>query len=208
MKNLLYPTEAQISVVVKWCNEGAQALDPASVIAGVRIPSPQRARSLQTLGELLRRLDLHDELDWLRRKAFKKDLSLHLDEAILSAALRSLRYHGYVYRVGPVPEGRTRPNHYRTPMTGRELHILRLLAQGHTGVDVGDALGMGPNSIRQRLYDIRMRFGAVTTAHLVATAYENEWIPTRIERDRLDRLSGGPVTWPGYISLELEETEA
>lgn len=201
MKTLLYPTEVQVDLVVKWCNEGPQALDPASLIAGNRVSSPQRARSLQTLGELLRRMDLHDDLDWLRRKVFKKDMS-QLDDRILSAMLRALRYHGYVYRVGPAPEGRTRPNHYRTPMTGRELHIVRLLAQGHTGVSTETILGMTANTFRKRLYDIRNRVGATTTTHLIATAYENEWIPTRIERDWLDKLSGGPITWPGYISID------
>lgn len=207
MKNFLYPTEAQIDIAVKWCNEGPGSLDPGTVVGGVRIPSPHRPRSLSTLGELLRRMDLHDDFDWLRRKAFKKDLALHLDDRILSAVLRSLRYHGYVYRVGPVPEGARRPMHFRTPMTGRELHIVRLLARGRGSANIGDALGMSPNSVAQRLYDIRSRFGVGTTPQLVAMAYENEWLPTRVERARLDSLSGGPVTWPGYISVDVDESE-
>ncbi len=55
------------------------------------------------------------------------------------------------------------------PLTGREIQIIRLVADGHTNQQIATRLGLSPNTVKSHLHRITKILGTTGRAHTVAT---------------------------------------
>jgi hypothetical protein len=76
------------------------------------------------------------------------------------------------------------------------------MAAGRDLHEIEEHLGLPSGGIYRRMYDMRERLGCETNMHIVGMAYDLEWIPSQVERERLDRMAGGPIAWQGHIVLD------
>ena len=67
----------------------------------------------------------------------------------------------------------------RRPLTRRQREVLRLVAQGLTNREIGTALGIGEDTVRQHVEAIRVRLGLVGETR-VALAWE--WLRISLGR--------------------------
>lgn len=63
------------------------------------------------------------------------------------------------------------------PLSGRELDVLRLVSQGLTKAQVGEALGLSEHTVKTHLFRVARRLGTHNTTHAVATAIRSGWLP-------------------------------
>jgi putative nucleotidyltransferase with HDIG domain len=64
----------------------------------------------------------------------------------------------------------------QSPLSERELEVLRLLATGMTAKQVAQALALSPSTVRNHLHRIYTRIGASDRTHAVLIATEKGWI--------------------------------
>lgn len=61
-------------------------------------------------------------------------------------------------------------------LTGRELEVLRLLAQGHSNKAIGQQLGISPYTARHHVTSILAKTGTKSRTEAVATALQRGWL--------------------------------
>lgn len=75
---------------------------------------------------------------------------------------------------GPTPHpgtaGRIRPIDPRTPITTRQLEVLRLAANGHSNDSIGRRLNISPTTVNHSLRSTYLKLGARDRTHAVAIA--------------------------------------
>ncbi len=59
-----------------------------------------------------------------------------------------------------------------SPISPRELEVLRTLALGYTSAEAGDQLGISSETVRNHVRNARERLGARTKAHAIALAFQ------------------------------------
>lgn len=55
-------------------------------------------------------------------------------------------------------------------------HLVQMLADGASRAEIGAELHLSQGAINHRLFKLRQRVGATTTARLVAVALRRKWI--------------------------------
>ena len=68
-------------------------------------------------------------------------------------------------------------------LTPRELQIVRLIADGLTGKEVGASLGIGESTVETHVEHIRTKLEARSRPHLVAKAIAAGLIPVGVEQE-------------------------
>lgn len=193
-----------IRAFLRWVNEGDAVWEDAVYRRRVLLPA---------LREMIVRLELAPEYDRMRREAMAKTGQGHGDrygqaprESLLVGILSNLRVHGYVYPVGPVPDGRSRPMFERTPLTGRQLHMVRMYAWGATTLEISKELHLYTAGVRERMVEARRETGTSTVTQLVACCYRNDWFPGHAEYQALLR---GRHLGRGYTIIDqAQEADA
>lgn len=84
-------------------------------------------------------------------------------QLVLFVALRTRRPAVGVFRESHVPP-------QRAVLSGRELEVIRLLADGLTGPEVADSLQLAHNTVRTHVRNAMVKAGARSRAQLVAIA--------------------------------------
>lgn len=206
----LYPSPVQVTQFCVWRAAGGAAFFHPEGDKEAR--RRLRIDRMTAVRELIRRLDLPPAYEQMRVRALGRSPGnvqgtdfLSGPSGELEAELyRVLRLHGYVYRTGPVPDGRPYAPLAATPLTGRQLHVLRLISYGHTTNDIAGQLGMEAHSVRALLGHAREEQACQTTAQLVGCAYRNGWLPDHGEFRML--LGARPelvsITSPGYLAAQ------
>jgi DNA-binding CsgD family transcriptional regulator len=64
-------------------------------------------------------------------------------------------------------------------LSDRELQILRLLAQGHTGPKIGRLLSISPKTVNTHRRNIYRKLGLSTASALLSYAYRHRLVPCR-----------------------------
>jgi DNA-binding CsgD family transcriptional regulator len=63
-----------------------------------------------------------------------------------------------------------------SPLSDREVQVLRLVAAGFVHDRIGRALGISPNTVRSHMARIRARLGESDRAALVRAGFERGWL--------------------------------
>jgi DNA-binding CsgD family transcriptional regulator len=63
-----------------------------------------------------------------------------------------------------------------SPLSAREVQLLRLVASGFTNERIGRTLTISPNTVRSHMARIRARLGESDRAALVRAAFEAGWL--------------------------------
>ena len=99
------------------------------------------------------------------------------DAGAVAVLLKEAPLADVVRAVDAALDGRTyldpalrRPSSRSTPLTERELEVLRLLADGLRHEEIGKRLGIGSETVRTHLRKASDRLGAATRTQAVATA--------------------------------------
>ena len=99
------------------------------------------------------------------------------DAGAVAVLLKEAPIPDVVRAVNAALDGRTyvdaalrRPSSRSTPLTQRELEVLRLLADGLRHEEIGKRLGIGSETVRTHLRKASDRLGAATRTQAVATA--------------------------------------
>lgn len=181
MNRHLYPTPAQIAIVCVWANEGVAGLirlmEERKLTAGTR---PDRARTevMDSLKDLIARLGLPYEYERLRQRVYQQPLT-RLNPGLLHQFTATLRMGGYIHRD---TEG---TQWVPTPLTGRQIHTLRLLACGMTRPDTARVLGVTVPSLGEYLTKLRDDMGCDTLEQALMAAHDRSWLPSHRERARM-----------------------
>lgn len=182
-----------------WANDGVQALDPGREASERR--NSYRDRSLRHLRELIRRLDFQDNVTRPMMNATRLaggDVS-SLPESLKMTLLGSLRQYGYVYQD-------SHRDWQVTPLTGQQLHIMRLLADGWDTVDIAQTIATGRDNVNSCIRRAMEQEGCNSRVQLMADCYRRGWLPDRREEQeiRSRRL------WPciGYLWVQSGTGEA
>ena len=69
----------------------------------------------------------------------------------------------------------------------RELEVMRLLALGNTNAEIGEQLGISPETVRNHIRNGRDRLGARTKAHAIALAFQHRLLGDLQAPDDSDR---------------------
>jgi DNA-binding NarL/FixJ family response regulator len=64
----------------------------------------------------------------------------------------------------------------KTPLSDRELQVLRLVAEGESNRQIGEELGLSALTVKSHLARIARKLGSGDRAHLVATAIRKGYI--------------------------------
>lgn len=80
----------------------------------------------------------------------------------LGEAIREVARTG-TYR-GPVPAST------RAPLAPREYDVLRLVASGHTNGEIGERLGLSPNTVKTYLHNVMRKLDARNRAQVITNA--------------------------------------
>lgn len=180
MNRYLYPTPAMIHLVCVWADEGTAGLERlisenAPARNSVRT-SPARDDLMEMMRDLVRRLDLPSEYERARQSVSGKPLNA-LNPALLHQLVATLRMHGYIFR--------TATGWHTVPLTGRQLHVLRLLARGMTRPDVARVMGVSNQSLSEFLTRLRTSMGCDTLDQALMAVVDRGWFPTHRERGRM-----------------------
>lgn len=115
---------------------------------------------------------------------------------LLYMLMDNLRLNGYVYQAGRLWR--------ETPLTPRQLHIVRLISQGKTLKAVGHDFGISAHTTAQILGQAMNDLGCKSQVHLASTVFYRGWLPGEEERSEiLNRL--GPDLSRGYIILPADQ---
>ena len=78
-------------------------------------------------------------------------------------------------------DGRARVDKVENRLTGHEMAILQLVAQGETSKDIGELVGLGEQTIKNYLVKIFEKTNTRNRAHAVALAAQNGWLLPLVE---------------------------
>lgn len=206
MTTILYPTPDQVQLAVRWSNRGTRAIDPDNGTARGSIKNKARSNNLVRLRDLIFRLDLPFQYETMRAEVLHRPVA-GVDERLLRQIVSSLRVHGYIYEAGPIRDGRTRPVYAAVPLTGYQLHILRLYCAGQTTKEIAQFFGVDVARINAAMR--RAKEEQNITSHgltqLTAHAFQTGWLPTYAEYGALMRSDTPPAGKPyrtvaGWVS--------
>lgn len=113
------------------------------------------------------------------------------DERLLPVLLGNLRLHGYIVR-GSNGAWET------VPLTARQLHCVRLLADGHGYARIGGELGISPKTVGDIVLTATREIGARHPHHLVSVAYQWSWLPALTETRKIKITLGPDGIAPGF----------
>lgn len=63
-----------------------------------------------------------------------------------------------------------------TPLSAREVEVLRLVADGLTDAEIGQRLSIAEDTVGSHMHRIRARLGESTRGGVVRAAFEQEWL--------------------------------
>lgn len=78
------------------------------------------------------------------------------------------------------------------PLTKRELELLRYIANGKTYTEIGTALGIAPQTVKNHMPLIKLKLGAKNATHATALALRYSILPLSDVTDPLQPSSPGP----------------
>lgn len=110
---------------------------------------------------------------------------------LLGILLGNLRYHGYIYREGD--------SWTLSPLTPRQIHLVGLMADGHTLKSAASRLGVAHSTTRRICQTAMENTGVHTATGLVGKTLYQGWMPGRSESENLARNLGDTLG-PGYIT--------
>ena len=103
-------------------------------------------------------------------------LSIDVPRWELVHALRMVSAGGYYFGTEVVAEALGSP-HEGSPraeqLTDRERRIVAMLADGMSNQEIGEALGLAPETVRNALTRVRTKLGVTSRTRLVRFAYEH-----------------------------------
>ncbi len=70
----------------------------------------------------------------------------------------------------------TKSNLKGTVLTRRETHVLDLLSQGNTDIDMGKLLGLSNRTVEKRRKTVILKLGAKNSAHAVRLGFKKKLI--------------------------------
>lgn len=202
MDTYRYPRRVSIEAFLRWANEGGQVWSDQTYRRSVLHPSVR---------DLIVRLEMPGRFEEMRLEAagqtHGRGRGLRYGgpprDELLNGILDNLRAHGYVFPLGPIPADRSRPLYGLTPLTGRQLHIIRMYSWGMLTADIAGELGMETSNVRERMARARTETGTRTTGQLLCCCYRNNWLPGHLEYRTL--LSTG-ILGRGYTITDMART--
>lgn len=171
-RRIIYPTPDQLSVLCRWVNDG-----PESLYGEIRRANGQdmtRTHNMRKLSDLVERIALPDGVERLLEPVRRRPL-VNLDPVLKEHMVSVCRFYGYVY--WPAPGDRLDV----TPLSGGELHVLRLMASGVGAEDAAEKICTSVQQVRKRLRRGMIHAQAHSTMHLMAVAYRSGWLPMPYE---------------------------
>lgn len=200
-----YPMLQQIDTVLLWRNEGAQALDPYPDPGYSRRRNTPRDRSLRRLRGLIERLGFTDET--ARSLAESTRLGGRhigaLPLSLLDTLEGSLRKYGYIY---PAQADQTVPVWDITPLTGQQLHIIRLLADGWSTMDIADSILANRDNVNACLRRAQEQTASSSRSQLVATVFRHNWMPSLQEERSLKSVTVSPCLGYAWVPVKQKGT--
>jgi DNA-binding CsgD family transcriptional regulator len=172
MKRFLYPTPTQIQIPLVWSRHGPEALD--------RRYEGRRAETRVYLNQLIRRLGLDPSYVALAGEVRRQPFGL-LDPELLKALVTVLRLYGYIRRDPDTDEWAP------VPLTGTQLHAVRLYATGLTQGQIADTLHVNRSCVSARMLRIMRMTSARTVPQALMRVHDMGWLPDRVEREFLRR---------------------
>ncbi|HEX3692210.1 MAG TPA: response regulator transcription factor [Solirubrobacteraceae bacterium] len=180
--------EADIDVIAETDSFGdvldhVRARRPDVLVLDLGMPSP--ANGIEALARLSRELrdttivvlTTNDDPIWAQRALDNGARALVLKEmadsdlpAAVRGAWRGQRYLSPTIAAKLDEHGAVR----RDRLTPREREVLRLIALGHTSVEIAEKLGLSPRTIETHRARIHRKLGLTTRAELVRYALQHE----------------------------------
>lgn len=215
---ILYPTPDQVQLVVRWSNQGPQALDPDNgtpdrIVRG-RDKNKARVGNLARMRDLIFRLDLPFQYETMRAEILYRPVA-GVDVRLLRQLVGSLRLHGYVYETGRMRLDCTAPLYAVTPLTGHQLHIVRMYASGMSTREIAHFFDVDTNRVSAAVRRAKSSLGIDCEGRdrLIAGVFQHGWLPTYREHQALLESELPPVGKPyrtvaGWDSLQAERPSA
>lgn len=172
-----YPRPRDTEAVLEWDRDGWDM-------------NRNRKEFLRSVASTIARLGLPEEYDDMRRRA-TYGRQPEPDARLLSVLLGNLRLHGYIVRGSDGVWD-------QVPLTARQLHCVRLMAQGHTYGRIGSELGISVKTAGDIVRTATREIGAQHPHHLVAVAYQWSWLPTLAESRKIKITLGPDGIAPGF----------
>lgn len=188
MTRIFYPTPDQVSLAVRWANDGPSVLDPDNGTRRGELKNRARTNNLIRVRDLIFRLHLPFRYETMRTEILHRPAS-SVDSRLCAQIAATLRVYGYIYRV---PSGRWSV----TPLTGHQLHLVRGISSGSTTTDLAQFFGQDIGRINTVLRRARANHDLASNAHLVAHAYASGWMPSYAEHGELMRAKISPEGKP------------
>ena len=147
----------------------------------------------RSLKSTIARIGLPDQYEEMRRVTVYGRRA-EPSELLLPALIGILRLHGYITR-GSSGEWE------QVPLTARQLHCVRLLAEGHLYDQIGSQLGISQKTVGDIVRTAVREIGARRPSHLVAVAYQWSWLPNLAETRKIKIHLGRDAVAPGYLTV-------
>ena len=181
------------SAPVEWWNEyaakAAHGYDPGIMMAKTSLVAYTWTETMQTLGpigterwpyELALKYGIRDALTccvgqrWLVAYWSRQVLTNVLDQPLrlLLIAAAGFTAERLEQVIGDAPR-----IGYRSPITPRELAVLRLVSLGKTTYEIAKLLGIGEETVRSHLKKVQVKLGVRNRAHAAAEAVRQQLIP-------------------------------
>lgn len=187
-KNILYPRPAHTRVITAWADGDWDLLVKAN-----------REETLHALRSTVDRLILPVRYSRMRQEILSGGGGGHAGERpgqeprreLLGVLLGNLRYHGYIYREGA--------GWALSPLTPRQTHLTRLLAEGNSLKRAAALLGVMHSTTRRICQTAMEATDSHTQAGLVGMAMYRGWLPGRSESENL-AANLRDALGPGYLT--------
>lgn len=187
-KNIVYPRPAFTKIMTQWADGEWDALI-----------KEDREGTMDALRGTVERLVLPPSCTRMRQEILSGGGGGPAGEragkapvkTLMGIIIGNLRYYGYIHRDGE--------RWQVCPLTPRQIHLVRLMAQGNTLKGIAHHLGVAHSTTR-RICQTAMEWCEVNTSTgLVGRALYDGWIPGRSEAENLRRNLGDKLG-PGYIT--------
>lgn len=219
MKQILYPTPDQVDLAVRWANQGPRALSPDNGTARGSNLNPARSHNMVKVRDLIFRLSLPFTYETMRTEILYRPVN-QVDRRLIRQIILSLRMHGYVYSVPAPPSADlrqmwpgagVRQTWAAVPLTGHQLHVLRMYSEGMSTGEIAEFFGVDRNRPHKAMRSAAESLGLAGEwrGQIVGHAYRCGWLVTHAEHSRLMqadavgkpyRTVSGPVTVPQGVT--------
>lgn len=177
---ITYPRPADTGLVARWINEG----DDVFLSADRRY----RNYALEAVRETVLRLDLPPVYEKMRLEIVGQGngniRGARFGEGprpeLLAEIRRVLRLNGYLYFTWKGWAS-------AVPLTGRQLHVIRLMCQGWTTEDIALEVGINAANIRERMRHVRNQLSCASNVQLISVLYRKQWLPDDRELAELEK---------------------